>query len=160
MAKVVNRNPFLLALFAPLYQLVGTVAVTNDFLLAAIFLMFTLGLLGAYVTEFPIFPGLYANEVLHKVAVSSLFGFLFGLILFAFSMMFKTTNEDADSSPISPAGEFFLTWVALSIPAYIIMAFLMRGVNKRDLEEEDRIRKEKKKKRKNSGPPIMDRDGF
>jgi hypothetical protein len=32
------------------------------------------------------------------------------------------------------------------------------GVNKRDLEAEDVIRKERKKNR--AGPPIMKRDGF
>jgi hypothetical protein len=38
------------------------------------------------------------------------------------------------------------------------MVYLIFGVNKRDLEAEDVIRKEKKKKR--SGPPIMEKDGF
>ena len=51
-----------------------------------------------------------------------------------------------------------LTWGILSLPAYPLMVYLVSGVNKRDLEAEDVVRKEKKKK--NSGPPIMKRDGF
>jgi len=50
------------------------------------------------------------------------------------------------------------TWGILSLPAYPLMVFLIFGVNKRDLEAEDTIRKQKKKK--NTGPPIMKRDGF
>ena len=60
-----------------------TVAINNDPLMGAMFIMATLGLLGAYVTEFPILSGLYPNEVLHKVAVSSLLGIVFGLVLWA-----------------------------------------------------------------------------
>ena len=59
----IYRNPFILALWAPLYQLVTTVAVLNDFLMAAMFILFTLGLLGAYVSDFPLLPTLYMNEV-------------------------------------------------------------------------------------------------
>ena len=54
MAVNIYRNPFILGLWAPTYLLVGTVAITNDFLMAAMFSMVTLGLPGAYVTEFPI----------------------------------------------------------------------------------------------------------
>lgn len=160
MAVNIYRNPFVLALWAPLYLLVGTVAITNDFLMGAMFIMATLGLLGAYVTEFPIVSGLYPNEVVHKVAVSSLLGIIFGLVLWAISLKFMGAQEGADSAPISPAGKFFATWFAISIPAYIAMVFMIHGLNKRDLEEEHRIRQEKKKNRKGGGPPIADRDRF
>ena len=59
---------------------------------------------------------------------------------------------------ISAGDKFMATWGILSLPAYPLMVFLISGVNKRDLEAEDTIRKQKKKK--NSGPPIMKRDGF
>ena len=38
------------------------------------------------------------------------------------------------------------------------MVFLVFGLNKRDLEAEEVIRKDKKKKYKGGGPPIMERD--
>ena len=158
MAVSIYKNPFLVSLFAPAYLLVGTVAITNDFLMGAIFIMATLGLLGAYVTEFPIVSGLYPNEVVHKVAVSSLLGIVFGLVLWAGSLALTGTEQGADSTPISPAGKFMATWGAISIPAYFTMAYLIRGLNKRDLEEEQRIRMEKKKNRKGGGPPIMNSD--
>jgi len=147
---VVNiyRNPFILSLWAPTYLLVGTVAITNDFLMGAMFIMGTLALLGAYVTEFPIVSGLYPNEVVHKVAVSSLLGIVFGLVLWAASLAITGAGEVADSAPISPAGKFMATWIALSVPAYLTMAFMIHGLNKRDLEEEHRIRTEKKNNRK------------
>ena len=160
---VVNiyRNPFNLGLGAPTYLLVGTVAITNDFLMGALFIMATLGLLGAYVTEFPIVSGLYPNEVVHKVAVSSLFGIIFGLVLWAMSLMITGPEQGADSSPPSTAGKFLATWMAMSLPAYLLMVYQIHGLNKRDLEEEHRIRTEKKKNRKGGGgPPIMDRDRF
>ena len=56
-----------------------------------------------------------------------------------------------------------LTWGVMSLPAYPYwMVFLVPKVNKRDLEEEQRIRDEKRKERKakGGGPPIMNRDGF
>ena len=53
-----KKNPFLMGLCAPAYLAVATVAITNDFLMAIMFMLFTLGILGAYVTEFPIFPTL------------------------------------------------------------------------------------------------------
>jgi len=152
------RNPFILGFWAPAYLLVGAGAIVNDFLMGAMFIMGTLALLGAYVTEFPIFSGLYQNELLHKVAVSSLLGILFGLILFALRMVFVGNDGGGDGSPISPGGKFFIVWSIMSGPAYIMMIFLVRKLNTRDLEEENRIRMEKKKKR--SGPPIMKRDGF
>ena len=161
MAINIYRNPFILALFAPGYQLVATVAITNDFLMGAIFILSTLALLGAYVTEFPIVSGLYPNEIVHKVALSSLLGIAFGLVLWAISMIFVGGEEGADSSPISTGGKFFIVWGALSLPAYLTMVFLVAKLNKRDLEEEHRIRMEKKKNRKGGGgPPIMTRDGF
>ena len=156
----IYRNPFILGLWAPMYLLIGTVAITNDFLMGAMFIMATLGLLGAYVTEFPIVSGLYPNEVVHKVAVSSLLGIVFGLVLWAVSLALTGTEQSADSSPISPAGKFLATWAAISIPAYFAMVFMIRGLNKRDLEEEHRIQTEKKKNRKGGGPPIMNRDRF
>ena len=152
----IYRNPFILALWAPLYQLVTTVAVLNDFLMAAMFILFTLGLLGAYVSDFPLLPTLYMNEVAHKTSVSSLMGILLGFVLF---MAFGTGgNEGTDGGMISAGGKFMITWAVLSGPAYPLMAFLIFGVNKRDLEAEDKIRKEKKKNR--AGPPIMKRDSF
>ena len=161
MSGNIYRNPFELSLYAPAYLLVGTVAITNDFLMGAMFIMATLGLLGAYVTEFPVFNGLYQNELLHKVAVSSLLGIVFGLVLWAISMIFTGGEEGADSSPISTGGKFMIVWAAMSIPAYPMMIYLVAKLNKRDLEEEHRIRMEKKKNRKGGGgPPIMTRDGF
>ncbi len=158
MAVSTFKNPFILALCAPMYLLIGTVAITNDFLMGAMFIMATLGLLGAYVTEFPIVSGLYPNEVVHKVAVSSLLGIVFGLVLWAGSLALTGTEQSADTSPISPAGRFLATWVAISIPAYFAMAYMINGLNKRDLEEEQRLRTEKKKNRKGGGPPIMNSD--
>ena len=161
MAINIYRNPFILALWAPAYLLVGTVAITNDFLMGAMFIMATLGLLGAYVTEFPIVNGLYPNEVVHKAAVSSLMGIVLGLVLFGIKLMFTGAEEDAGNAPPSTAGAFFPTWIAMSLPAYCLMVYLVHGLNKRDLEEEDRIRREKKKNKKGGGgPPIMDRDAF
>ena len=40
------------------------------------------------------------------------------------------------------------------------MVYLIFSLNKRDLEAEEAVRKEKKKKNKGGGPPIMERDGF
>ena len=50
----------------------------------------------------------------------------------------------------------------MSLSAYPLMVFLVSKVSKRDLEEEQRIRDEKRKERKakGGGPPIMNRDGF
>jgi len=155
----IYRNPFLLGAWAPVYLLVGTTTLLNDFLLAAIYIMCTLGVIGAYVTEFPILSGLYKNEIAHKTSISSLIGLLAGLVLF---LLFASGGDTSDSSPISPSGKFFLTWSVMSAPAYLLMVYLVWRVNKRDLEEEDRLRKEKKSKRKagGGGPPIMERDGF
>ena len=152
----IYRNPFIIALWAPVYQLVATVAITNEFLMAAMFLMLTLGLLGAYVSDFPLLPTLYMNEVAHKTSVSSLMGMLLGFVLF---LAFGTGgNEGTDGGMITAGSKFMLTWGILSLPAYPLMTFLIFGVNKRDLEAEEKIRKEKKKNR--AGPPIMKRDSF
>ena len=50
-----------MGLFAPAYLAAATIAITNDFLMATMFIMFTLGLLGAYVAEFPIFQTLISK---------------------------------------------------------------------------------------------------
>ncbi|HIE41776.1 MAG TPA: hypothetical protein EYP95_00760 [Nitrospinaceae bacterium] len=150
------RNPFILGLCAPIYQLVATIAITNDFLMMAIFILCTLGLLGAYVNDFPLLNTLYMNEIAHKTAVSSLLGMLLGFVLF---LAFGTGgNEGTDGGMVSAGGKFMATWAILSLPAYPLMVFLVHGVNKRDLDAEEVIRKTKKKNR--SGPPIMKRDGF
>ena len=56
--------------------------------------------------------------------------------------------------------KFLAIWVAISVPAYFAMIYMIRRLNKRDLEEEQRIRTEKKNNRKGGGPPIMDRGRF
>ncbi|MCH8208236.1 MAG: hypothetical protein IIA62_04145 [Nitrospinae bacterium] len=158
----IYRNPFIMGLWAPAYLLVGTTTILNDFLLAAMFIMATLAVFGAYVSEFPIFSSLYMNEMAHKTAISSLMGMVLGLMLFL--IFTPGSGEETTSGMISAQGQFMATWGVMSAPAYPLMVFLVMRVNKRNLEEEDRIRQEKKKKRKSSGggggPPIMDRDTF
>ena len=153
------KNPFLMGLCAPLYLAAATVAITNDFLMAVMFILFTLGILGAYVTEFPIFSTLYQNEILHKAAISSLLGMGLGMMI---GLAIAGGVETEGTAPISTQGKFMLTWGVMSLPAYPLMVFLVSKVNKRNLEEEHRIREEKKKelRSKGGGPPIMDRDGF
>ena len=155
----IYRNPFVLGLWAPAYLIVGTTTVLNDPLLTAMFIMATLGVIGAYVTEFPIFSGLYKNEMAHKTAIASLCGLLCGLILF---LIFTPEANKTTTGPISSSGGFFYSWGVMSAPAYLLMVFLVSRLNKRDLEAEDKIRQEKKAKRKSDGggPPIMKRDGF
>ena len=155
-----KRNPFILGLWAPAYLLAGSIAITNDFLMAAMFMLCTLGILGAYVNEFPIFSTLYQNEILHKTAISSLLGIGIGMMI---GLALSGGDPTEGTAPISTQGKFILTWGVMSLPAYPLMVFLVSRVNKRDLEEEQRIREEKKKERKSKGggPPIMDRrDGF
>ena len=155
-----KRNPFILGLWAPAYLLAGSIAITNDFLMAVMFLLCTLGILGAYVTEFPILSTLYQNEILHKVAISSLLGIGIGMMI---GLALSGGDATEGTAPISTQGKFILTWGVMSLPAYPLMVFLVSRVNKRDLEEEQTIREEKKKERKSKGggPPIMDRrDGF
>ena len=155
-----KRNPFILGLWAPAYLLAGSIAITNDFLMAVMFMLCTLGILGAYVNEFPIFSTLYQNEILHKVAISSLLGIGIGMMI---GLALSGGDPTEGTAPISTQGKFILRWGVMSLPAYPLMVFLVSRVNKRDLEEEQRIREEKKKERKSKGggPPIMDRrDGF
>ncbi len=156
------RNPFIVALWAPFYLVVATGATTMDFLMTAMFIMATLGVLGAYVTDFPLVSGLYMNEVAHKTALASLFGMLFGLMLFLLITGLQGFNDTADSSPMSPQGKFLATWAVMTIPAYPLMCFFIFKLNKRNLEEEQRVREEKKKERrsKGGGPPIMNKGGF
>ncbi len=149
-----------MGLCAPAYLLVATVAVTNDFLMAAIFIMSTLGIIGAYVTEFPVVSGLYPNEIVHKTALSSLMGMLFGLVIFLVITTLTPVDPDADSSPMSPSGMFLGTWVIMSLPAYPLMIFMVSKLNKRDLEAEQVKRDARKKERKGGGPPIMNKGGF
>jgi len=153
------KNPFLMGLCAPLYLAAATVAITNDFLMAVMFILFTLGILGAYVTEFPIFSTLYQNEILHKAAISSLLGMGLGMMI---GLAIAGGVETEGTAPISVQAKFMLTWGVMSLPAYPLMVFLVSKVNKRNLEEEHRVREEKKKelRSKGGGPPIMDRDGF
>ena len=155
----IYRNPFIVGLWAPVYLVIATGATTMDFLMTAMFIMGTLGVIGAYVSDFALLPGLYQNEMAHKTALASLLGMLFGLILF---FIFTTVEDTADSSPMSPQGMFFATWVAMSTPAYPLMVYFVFRVNKRNLEEEQRIREEKKKERrsKGGGPPIKKQPGF
>ena len=151
-----------MGLCAPMYLLVAATAVTNDFLMAAMFIMATLGIIGAYVTDFPLLPGLYNNEMAHKTALASLMGMLFGLTIFLLITTLTQVDPDADSSPMSPSGMFLATWGIMSLPSYPLMVFLVSKVNKRDLEAEQKVRDKKKKeqKGKGGGPPIMDREGF
>ena len=154
-----KRNPFILGLWAPAYLLAGSIAITNDFLMAVMFMLGTLGILGAYVNEFPIFSTLYQNEILHKTAISSLLGIGIGMMI---GLALSGGDPTEGTAPISTQGKFMLTWGVMSLPAYPLMVLLVSRVNKRDLEEEHRIREEKKKERKSKGggPPIMDREGF
>ena len=112
--------------------------------MAVMFMLCTLGILGAYVTEFPILSTLYQNEILHKTAISSLLGIGIGMMIgLALSGRDPATEGTA---PISTQGKFMLTWGVMSLPAYPLMVLLVSRVNKRDLEEEHRIREEKKKR--------------
>jgi len=155
----IYRNPFIVGLWAPAYLVVATGATMMDFLMTAMFILGTMGVLGAYVTDFPMLPGLYQNEMAHKTALASLLGMLFGLILF---FIFTAVEDTADSSPMSPQGMFFSTWAAMSTPAYPLMVYFVFRVNKRDLDAEQKIRDEKKKQRrsKGGGPPIKRQPGF
>lgn len=155
-----KRNPFIIGLWGPAYLLVGAVAITTDFLWAVMYIMMTLGVLGAYVTEFPVLSTLYQNEILHKTSVSSLLGLVIGLMI---GLAFAGSGGGTEgTAPISTQGKLLFTWGVMSLPSYPLMVFLVWKVNKRDLDEEHRIREEKKKNRKSSGggPPIMDREGF
>jgi sugar phosphate permease len=158
----IYRNPFIVGLWAPVYLVIATGATTMDFLMTAMFIMATLGIIGAYVTDFPLLSGLYMNEVAHKTALAGLFGILFGLMLFLGMTGLQGFDDTADSSPMSPQGMFFATWGVMTVPAYPLMVYFIHKLNKRDLEAEQKIREDKKKERrsKGGGPPIMDKGGF
>ena len=68
---------------------------------------------------------------------------------------FRLSAEQGDAEAQRSLG-------VMSLSAYPLMVFLVSKVSKRDLEEEQRIRDEKRKERKakGGGPPIMNRDGF
>ena len=129
---------------------------TNDFLMAALFIFFTLGIIGAYVNEFPLFPSPYMTEMAHKVAISSLLGMLIGMLL---GLAFGTSNGVHEGSMGTP--RFFLAWGAMTTPAYPLMVYFVSQLNKRDLIAEAAERAEKRKKRGTSNhPPILNKDGF
>ncbi|MFQ5717195.1 MAG: hypothetical protein ACE5GQ_08850 [Nitrospinales bacterium] len=161
MSSIKNiRNPFLLALCGPLYMLVGTTAVINgDLLIIFLFFALNFAMLGAYVTEFPLLSGLYLNELAHKTALSALIAMLVGFLGFLLSYALSGSSGSSDTTTFS-ANSFFSVWVGLAIPSYLAMVFFVFRLNKRDLEAEDVVRRERKKKSKSSGPPIMDRDSF
>lgn len=138
-------------------MLVATIAVTNDFLMGIMFILFNLALLGAYVSEFHVLPDLYWNEVTHKVALSSFTGIFVGLILF---LALAPEGNTSAPTAISPGGKFLIPWTTMSLPAYLLTVFLVFRLNKRDLEAEETIRLEKKKNRKSSGPPLMDKNSL
>jgi hypothetical protein len=155
-----KRNPFVVGLWGPVYLLAGALAITSDFLMAVMFILLTLGFLGAYVTEFPILSTLYQNEIVHKTAVSSLLGIALGMLI---GLAFVGSGGESESTaPISTQGKLLVTWGVMALPSYPLMVFLVSKVNKRNLEEEHRVREEKKKKsrERGGGPPIMKRDGF
>ena len=153
-------NPFVTAFCGPLFMLLGTTAVINgDLLIIFLFFALNFAILGAYVTEFHIFPGLYLNELGHKTALSALFSMFLAFIGFLVSKIMTGGGDSADPGAFS-ASSFGFVWVCLSIPSYLLMLFLIPKLNKRDLETEEAIRREKRKNQKSGGPPIMNRDGF
>ncbi len=155
------RNPFLIALWTPLYLLGFSICTATGMLWSVLFLIMTLGLLFAYVTEFEIIPGLYANEVVHKVAVSSLLGIALGLLIGIGIRALTGVDEGTDTGgALSGDRHLAAIWLMTAIPGYLVCAWRIAAVNKRDLEGEHRERMEKRKKRKKSGPPIMEKDGF
>ncbi len=152
-----TRNPFIVGLWTPVYLFAGALAVTNDFLMAALYIMGTLGLIGAYVTEFPVLSTLYQNEIVHKVAISSLLGILLGMII---GLAFAGNTDASDSNPVSMQAKLMMVWGMMCLPAYPLMVYLVSKVNKRDLDAEQAVREEKKKNRKGGGgPPILNKDG-
>ncbi|QPJ62848.1 MAG: hypothetical protein G3M70_13565 [Candidatus Nitronauta litoralis] len=159
--KPAIRNPFLIALWCPLYLLGFAICTATDMLWVVLFLIMTLGLLFAYVSEFKILPGLYANEVIHKVAVSSLLGIVFGFLIGIGIRAMMGIDEGTDTGgTLSGANYLAITWAVTAIPGYIVCVWRISSVNKRDLEAENREREEKRKNRKKGGPPIMEKDGF
>lgn len=145
-----------MALWTPFYLSFASMAITNDYLMAALFIFFTLAIIGAYVTEFPLFPSPYMTEMAHKVAISSLLGMLIGMVMGL--AMLGSSNEPHEGTMGTP--KFLITWVAMSVPAYPLMVYFVTKLNKRDLEAEAIARTEKRKNRKTSHPPILNKDGF
>jgi hypothetical protein len=155
-----NTNPFITALVSPLYMIMGTMAVINgDLLIIFLFFAFNFALIGSYVTEFKLFPGLYFNELSHKASLSALMAMGIAFMGFLTSKIIQGGAETSDPSAFA-ASSFMLVWGALSLPSYILMVWLVKGINKRDLDAEEAVRKEKRKNQKSGGPPIMNRDGF
>ncbi len=155
------RNPFLVALWTPAYLLIFSICVGTDMLWVVLFLIMTLGLLFAYVTEFEILPGLYPNEVIHKVAVSSLLGIVAGLLIGIGIRSMSGVDEGTDTGgALSGAGKIGMIWGVTSVPGYLVCVWRIFSVNARDLEEEHRVRMEKRKNRKKTAPPIMEKDGL
>jgi len=155
-----NTSPLITALIAPLYMIMGTMAVINgDLLIIFLFFAFNFALIGSYVTEFKLFSGLYYNELSHKTSLSALMAMGIAFMGFLASKIIKGGAETSDPSAFA-ASNFMLVWISLSIPAYLMMVWLVKGINKRDLEAEEKLRQEKRKNRKSGGPPIMNRDGF
>lgn len=153
-----KRNPFIIALVSPAYMLVGTIAVTNDFLMAVFFVFFNFGIMMAYVNDFDVFSDPYMNEVAHKAAICALAGLFAGLILFL--LIQPSGNTVSTNLPMTSGGKFFVSWVGMSAPTYFLMVYFVSKINKRDLGAEAAVREEKKRNRKSSGPPIMNREGF
>ena len=126
-----------------------------------LFLIMTLGLLGAYVSEFEIIPGLYPNEVIHKSAVSSLLGIVAGFLIGIGARAMMGIDEGTDTTgTLSGANYIGLTWLVTGIPGYFVCVWLMHSVNARDLDEEHRVRMEKRKNRKKNAPPILNKGGL
>lgn len=159
--KTPIRNPFLVALWTPLYLLGFAICTATDMLWVVLFLIMTLGLLFAYVSEFKILPGLYANEVIHKVAVSSLLGIVLGFLIGIGVRALTDVDAGTDTGgALSGASHLGTTWLVTAVPGYLVCVWRIFSVNKRDLEKEHQEREEKRSKRKKSRPPIMERDGF
>ena len=152
------RNPFLVALWTPVYLLGFAICFSTDMLWVVLYLILTLGLLFAYVTEFEILPGLYPNEVIHKVAVSSLVGIVSGFMIGIAIRSMTGVDEGTDTGgTISGAKYMGLTWMLTSVPGYLLCVWRISTVNKRDHEEEHRARMEKRQNRKKSSPPILNK---
>ncbi len=140
-----NTNLFITALAGPLFMLVGTVAVINgDLLIIFLFFALNFAILGAYVSDFHLLPGLYLSELGHKTALSALFSMGIGFIGFLVSKIMAGGGESSDPGAFS-ANNFMLVWVCLAVPSYLMMLLLVSRLNKRDLDVEEAARQEKKK---------------
>ena len=95
-------NPFVTAFCGPLFMLLGTTAVINgDLLIIFLFFALNFAILGAYVTEFHIFPGLYLNELGHKTTLSALFSMFLAFIGFLVSKIMTGGGDSADPGVFS-----------------------------------------------------------